>query len=332
MAELSPEIARLSEKVLKDPTSRLFFPLAEEYVKSGLLEEAVQVLTDGLKRHPDLLSARVTLGKVYFQQGKFPEARVEFEEVLKINADNLIALRKLAAIYRHEGLLDKARQYCDTLLAANPKDQEITQLLREIESAKAHQEQLEISISSPELPVTHLSAAEQVQELVQPETAPEKPAAAPVWSIEEPPEIVEPAPTPSSSTSLAESPAPPQVEQPPAPPARRADEAPEELVSPTLAQLYLRQGHYERAVRIYDELLRREPQNETYQQAHRIAVALLQGQPPQEAPPQSAPSEPPPEPALPVDAPPAGRPHESAIRRLQAWLDHLQRQRRRRAS
>jgi hypothetical protein len=140
------------------------------------------------------------------------------------------------------------------------------------------------------------------------------------------------------------SPTPPPSPSPAAPPAAQAaeerdeDAAPEELVSPTLAQLYLRQGHYAQAVRVYDELLRREPQNETYQQAHSIALTLLQGQ--EGASAGSAtksagsiaagPGEPSPSAAPP--APRSPRSNDRIINKLQSWLLHIQQQRRRRAS
>ena len=72
---LSPEIGKLTEKLQKDPSSKLFFPLAEEYIKCNMLEEAIIVLTDGLKTHPGFHAARVSLGKVYLQKGRAGEAR-----------------------------------------------------------------------------------------------------------------------------------------------------------------------------------------------------------------------------------------------------------------
>lgn len=38
------------------------------------------------------------------------------------------------------------------------------------------------------------------------------------------------------------------------------------IVTPTLADIYLAQGHYERAIEIYEELMNRDPQNTFYRQ------------------------------------------------------------------
>lgn len=305
MAELLPKIAELSERLQKDPGSRLFVPLAEEYIKAGMMEEATQVLIDGLKKHPEFFGARVALGRVYFEQCKFREAKVEFEQVLKASPDNLVALKKLSMIYRRDGEREKAKKCCDMLLIANPKDAETKKLLEELTAADTS-EAISMKVADPPFEVER-SAHDS----------------SPVPSAPEPP----PAPM-----------APPD----PMAPARAEDDAPEELVSPTLAQLYLRQGHYAQAVRVYDELLRREPQNETYQQAHNMALTLLQGQEGASAGTAQPAGDQPAAPAVADDGPaadhlstaqpPINKPKDRVITKLQSWLLHIQQQRRRRAS
>ena len=305
MPELLPKIAELSARLQKEPGSRLFVPLAEEYVKAGMLEEAVQVLTDGLKKHPDFLVARVTLGKIYFQQGKFAEARQELEAVVAVSPDNLVALRKLAVLYRQDRLLDKARHCCELLLAANPKDAEIQQLMQELTPSQPKEGRVEMSVTAPTLDVSRGSVAEQALELTNEFPKPTSDLSQPAESVPS-----QPAPPPESVDSAASQ---KTTGKPDA-----GEDAPEELVSPTLAQLYLRQGHYAQAVRVYDELLRREPDNDSYRQAHDMALALLQGQQPQS---QSAPT-------APQTGPTADRPNNRLIERLQTWLHHIQQRRR----
>lgn len=131
---ISPEIVKLTEKMTKDPASTLFFPLAEEYRKCGMLDEAIILLTDGLKNHPNFLSARVSLGKIYLQKGIIPDARREFEKVVQFAPDNLLAQKKLAIIYRDEGEKDKALDSCRRLLLLNPNDEEIKKIRAELEA------------------------------------------------------------------------------------------------------------------------------------------------------------------------------------------------------
>jgi tetratricopeptide (TPR) repeat protein len=136
---LSPEIAKLTEKLASDPKSRLFVPLAEEYIKSGMLDEAQSVLEDGLKIHPNFMSAKTTLGKVYFEKGQHQDAKILFEELIASNPENFFAHRRLARIYHEEGRTEAARKSCNAVLAANPKDEEMNALMEALERGPSSQ-------------------------------------------------------------------------------------------------------------------------------------------------------------------------------------------------
>lgn len=134
---LSPEIEKLAEKLAKDPSSKLFLPLGEEYAKGGMLEEAITVLKDGLKHHPNYISARVALGKVYLKKGLTKEALEEFKRVVTANPDNLLAHKKLVEIHNKLGNIKDAIKSCNTILLLNPKDEEIKGLLKQLEGGAA---------------------------------------------------------------------------------------------------------------------------------------------------------------------------------------------------
>ena len=127
------DIERLKEKVDKDPNSKLFIPLAEEYKKAGMFDEAIDVLTKGLERQPEYMSARVSLGKIYMERGMLEEARVEFEKVISTIPDNLYAHKKLAEIYRDLGEKDRAVKEFKTVLKLNPMDEWAATSLSDIE-------------------------------------------------------------------------------------------------------------------------------------------------------------------------------------------------------
>jgi tetratricopeptide (TPR) repeat protein len=117
------DIERLKEKIEKDPNSKLFVPLAEEYKKAGMLDEAIDVLTKGLERQPGYLSARVSLGKIYIEKRMLNESQAEFEKVVTAIPDNLYAHKKLAEIYSDLGDKDKAEKEFLTVLKLNPTDE-----------------------------------------------------------------------------------------------------------------------------------------------------------------------------------------------------------------
>jgi tetratricopeptide (TPR) repeat protein len=127
------EIERLKERVDKDPNSKLFVPLAEEYKKAGMPDEAIDALTKGLERHPGYMSARVSLGKIYLEKGMLSEAGTEFEKVVSAIPDNLYAHKKLAEIYRALGEREKAVAEFRQVLKLNPTDEDSTKSLAILE-------------------------------------------------------------------------------------------------------------------------------------------------------------------------------------------------------
>ncbi len=126
------EIEKLRVRVEKDPNSRLFLPLAEEYRKSGLLDEAISVILRGLERQPGYTSARVALGRLYLEKNMPEEAKHEFEAVVKAIPDNLFAHKKLAEMYRDAGEIEKAIAEYETVVRLNPIDDDAKMCLAEL--------------------------------------------------------------------------------------------------------------------------------------------------------------------------------------------------------
>ncbi len=116
------EIERLKEKVDRDPHSKLFVPLAEEYKKIGMLDKAIETLIKGLERYPSYMSARVSLGKIYLDKGMLDKAGAEFEKVVSTIPDNLYAHKKLAEIYGALSMREKAIEELKMVLKLNPLD------------------------------------------------------------------------------------------------------------------------------------------------------------------------------------------------------------------
>src|SRR4030043_1101519 len=133
------EIERLKEKVDNDPNSKLFIPLAEEYKKAGMFDEAIDVLIKGLEKQPGYMSARVSLGKILFERGMLQEAKAEFEKVIGAIPDNLYAHKKLSEIYRDLGERDRAVKEFKTVLKLNPMDEWAATNLSDMEGgSKSH--------------------------------------------------------------------------------------------------------------------------------------------------------------------------------------------------
>jgi tetratricopeptide (TPR) repeat protein len=227
---LSPEILSLIDKVAKDPQSKLFMPLAEEYMKCGMLDEAMMVLNDGLEVYPNFFSAKVTLGKVYLKKDQVEDAKAQFEEVVQASPDNLFAHRKLAKIYRDENDLERARTSCRVVLSANPKDAEIKSLMDEIEHSFQETAGLSQETKAGVLenqPQEHLEASTVSGTGSLEDAMPLEPT---FLSAEEPVSIL-------------------------------PEEVQEEIATESLADIYIKQGHYEKGMEIYKKLLSQNPSN-----------------------------------------------------------------------
>lgn len=123
-ADNAAEIDRLALALAKEPGSKVFIPLAEEYGKAGMWEEAAAVLEDGLKVYPHFITAMVALGRVYEQVNQPAKAKAILEDAIKLSPDNLKAHRTLARLYAAQGAKDATIRSCNVILAVNPHDQE----------------------------------------------------------------------------------------------------------------------------------------------------------------------------------------------------------------
>jgi len=262
---LSPEIVKLSERLAKDPTSKIFMPLAEEYIKSGMLEEAVMVLMDGLKAHPGFTSAHVTLGKVHLEKGQIKEAKEQFEAVIQTNPDNLLAHRKLVKIYREERSIEKAIQSCRVILNSNPKDEEMKKDLMDLESRQ-------VKIEIPEKARPEATAIQQPDSLknISSSTAEENLASALESNLVSSEQAVAVSKPLEGETSHAidlkeeecslEEIMDMMGQVGKVEPAAKAAE--EDLATESLAELYIKQGFYDKGIEVYQSLLLKYPENE----------------------------------------------------------------------
>lgn len=123
-AASSLEIDRLATQLAKDPHSKVFMPLAEEYGKVAMWQEAAGVLEDGLRLYPGFITAMVALGRAYDHMGQATKAKAILEESVKLSPENLRAHRTLIKIYTSQGLHESALQSCAVILAVNPRDEE----------------------------------------------------------------------------------------------------------------------------------------------------------------------------------------------------------------
>ena len=208
--------------MVKEKMSRSFIPIAEEYMKSGMFDEAIAVLKEGLQTYPNYLGARVSLGKAYLEKGMIHEAIREFEFVVQLSPDNLFAHRKLVSLYKDLERFDDAIKGCETLLIFNPKDKETAELLSNlmVEKMKEGTETGEtVEKGKPLSPIRQEGVKIDFTSAWEVETEREK-------------------------------------EQ-----EKEQEKVEDELVTETMGDLYVAQGEIGKGMDIYRRILEREPEN-----------------------------------------------------------------------
>lgn len=280
------DIEKLKKKVEKDPLSKLFVPLAEEYKKRGMVDEAINVLLNALENQPDYTSAMVALGKMYLHKGMLLEARGEFEKVINIIPDNLLAHKRLADIYYKQGEIDRAVEEYQITLNLNPNDEESKAMMLELKPLEEEAEpvpsgQTNDSQDSADMPerVSADNHSERTKEIPVYEISEEVSSAelgieipeklTPVSEepvskeLEEFRKITGAQPEESSTTETMQ-------EQPDVlPPAEETQENHRDkedkivisMPTKTIADIFITQGLYDKAMDTYNEILSSDPEN-----------------------------------------------------------------------
>jgi tetratricopeptide (TPR) repeat protein len=123
------EIDELFERYRRAPGSHVFAPLADAYRKLGLVEEALDICARGLSANPRYASGYVVQGKCQYDAGRADRAEASFRRVLELDPNNLVALRYLGIIRAACGDTEGARGLFQHILTLDPGDKDIRQRL-----------------------------------------------------------------------------------------------------------------------------------------------------------------------------------------------------------
>jgi tetratricopeptide (TPR) repeat protein len=190
------KIAGYVEILAKDPRSTVFVSLAESYRQMGLLDEALDVATKGVKALPSFSPGYAILGRIQIQLGNVDAAAAAFERALLIDPENLMSLKGLARVRMQQGGQAEALRLVRRAVALKPDDNVAQKML----------------------------------------------------------------------TALVASPAMPDIATPSRPVAAAGHPHAAPISTPTIAEIYIRQGFLGRAMKVYRDLLQADPHNEEIRQ------------------------------------------------------------------
>ncbi len=252
--QLSPEIIKYESILAKDPKSVVFAPLADAYRKAGMLDDAFRVCTDGLKYHPDHTGGRVVLGRIYFEKGLYEEARLELENALRLSPENIVARKLLGEIYFIQGDQKRALEEFDRVLFLNPGDKEVSERIRLLKELPGGEEKHEVAVKKEEEEVGDLGG-EMEGELVVNEEG---------LVLQIPEEEKEDISADGFVIKSAE---------------EIFEEDREEICTLTLAEIYRQQKLYDKAIEVYEKLLKKEPDNIEIRTRYESLLKELKGEP-----------------------------------------------------
>lgn len=347
MADPDSRIRELEKRVQREPGSRSFVPLAEEYRRAGRLADAIKTLEGGLLVHEGYVAARIALARAHLEAGRIEDSVKAFSRALAEDPSNLVAAKALGDLHLSRGEpLEALKRYLR--YRAISGDRRLDALIQRLQDETGPPDQapdVTPAPPQPEVPAGPIEAAAPITPppaLVDPlsiptfEFAPRRQAvpfdvneisykrpsgAVPVTS-----EVSE---VPSRDVSLDALASAPKADEEiitrkirlpeatwpfePSPPAVPivppvAKAGPVSPSGRTLADLYFEQRHYPEAAQIYAELLSGDPSNDDLRRLRDEAERLAPGTPP---------------PDLPVGD--AGRERRLAkIRVLNEWLTVIQ--------
>jgi tetratricopeptide (TPR) repeat protein len=251
-----------------DPTPQLSLHLADELGRHNRQAEAIEVLEQTLKTHPEHVAAQVALGRFQLALGEQVAALGVLEKVVGDDPTHLVANKLLVKIYLDLGNEKQARDRLDLYALLNESDPDIEQLERNFAPHVVFR--LPALPPPPDLATLEPPAATtRAPEVVA--TAPPPPPARPsVTPVGEPfPEVWDGIDDRQywrriaaegiftmAQEAVPTEPIPPSEPVAPTEPMSSTEEA-----TVTLGELYLKQGHLPEAASTFREVLEREPEN-----------------------------------------------------------------------
>lgn len=121
----------------RDPEGRVFAPLADAYRRVGDLDQALEVLDDGLGRHAGFAPGHVVAGWVRRARGERGQAEQEFRTALDLDEENTEALRGLGEIAAERGDPRGAAECWRRLAELEPGDIEVRARLLDAEAVQS---------------------------------------------------------------------------------------------------------------------------------------------------------------------------------------------------
>ncbi|MCY4524698.1 MAG: tetratricopeptide repeat protein [Halobacteriovoraceae bacterium] len=140
-----------------NPRSTVFAPLAEGYRQAGMLEKAMDILKKGVKYHPSYITGYLGLASCYFDLSQYNLTYLTLRPLVGSNRDNIKLQRLFAQTCYKVGQKDEALQTYKYLLFINPRDEESAKWVKQLEDQEQLLENDDFLIEDNTFPLDNLS-------------------------------------------------------------------------------------------------------------------------------------------------------------------------------
>ncbi len=148
------EIDKLEARFRDNPKGRNFAPLADAYRKAGLIDNAVDLCQNGLKLHPDYVSAYIVYARCLVDKKDDASALGVFTKVLELDGENIIALRGLAELAERNGRYEDEVGWLTRLLNADPMNGDAAEALGRAKGKAASKAPAAVAPAASPAPMT----------------------------------------------------------------------------------------------------------------------------------------------------------------------------------
>ena len=231
-------VKKFEDALARDPSSRVFAQLGEVYRKMAMVDKAMHVYREGIKRHPSYVLGYLGLAFCYYDLEQFQLVYATLKPLVDSNRDNIRLQRLFASCCEKLNYNQEALATWKYLLFINPRDPESIAKVTALESEPLAEKN---ELSAPqifEIDQLKASPVDDVDDWVRVDL--EKPNADVAQESQKELEKVHMI----SLEDVAE-----QIDQ--------VEESP--LMSLTLVDLYIAQGHVEKAQDVLEKMLELNP-------------------------------------------------------------------------
>jgi len=123
------EIQRFEDQYRRNPDTLVFARLADACRKAGDPERALQLLREGIGKHPDYPTAHLVRARALVDVGRPADAEESLRRVLELDAQNLVAMRDIAVLAEQRGDPLESVHWYEQIAALDPGNPEAVEAL-----------------------------------------------------------------------------------------------------------------------------------------------------------------------------------------------------------